>query len=342
MDLTVQTPENKSRMSNTIQQEKESGPSTAEKPSKSREIEIAALDTETGGIDPQKNGLISIAIVPPKGLKELKPLNVIIEFNKDLEYDHKALEINGFYPIEDRETKSFAWWQTIDGKRKCVKGHSEKEALEMTLTYLEVYLKDAFIAGCNIGFDKSFLLEACKRIDAAQELNSKSPKSFQYRLDKCLLRKTLELQTLALSAHIQNQITLPSTYKAPENKAPDPDLNSKEIKNNELKKGKKDKSETPSDIPSEGQPRAKKRRPSLSLNSIAEAVSESLGGKLGRATDQHDALEDAILTLRLTEELTKPWNIKREDITYKNKGKDGSPEEKTTKHQRDPEILSPF
>jgi DNA polymerase III epsilon subunit-like protein len=265
---------------------------------KPREIEIGAIDTETGGLDPQRNGLVTVAIVPPKHLKDLKPLSVLIEYNKALDYDHKALEVNGFFPIEDKKTGEFFWWQTVEGKRKCVKGMPEQEALELILTYLEVYLKDSFIAGCNIAFDKSFLLEACKRADRGQQKEgsgTKPQKSFQSRLDKCLLRKTIELQTLALCAHIQNRITLPYTSKPAETKAPEV-----------------------TETPPKGETKEKRRRrPSLSLNSIAKAVSECGEGtkddktkNIGRHGEQHDALEDATITLRLTEALTdSPWQI---------------------------------
>lgn len=277
---------------------------------KNREIEIGALDTETGGLNPQKNGLISIAVVPPKHLKELQPISVLIEYNDALVYETKALEVNGFYPIKDRETNEFFWWQTVNGKRQCTKGLPEKEAINIVLTYLEVYLKDSFIAGCNIGFDKSFLLEACKRIDASEpspstpvktSKSTKPSKSFQHRLDKCLLRKTLELQTLAICAHVQNQITLPYTSKPATSKAPDQRVpNDKDPRSN-------------------GVTEQTKRRPSVSLDSIAKAVSEadfqsgnSNAKEIKRDSDQHNALEDAILTLKLTEELTRPWEMKKD------------------------------
>jgi DNA polymerase III epsilon subunit-like protein len=276
-----------------------------------REIEIGALDTETGGLNPLENGLISVAIVPPKHFNKLKPLYVLLEYNKALKYDHKALEVNGFFPIEDKKTNEVFWWQTVEGKRKCVKGTKEEDAMEMVLSYLEVYLKDSFISGCNIGFDKSFLIEACKRADKNLGLSADSKKSFQARLDKCLLRKTIELQTLALCAHIQNQITLPCTSKPTESKAPD--KSQEEQKTTESKESKS------------------KRRPSLSLNSIAKAVSEIEGQKeIKRASDQHDALEDALLTLKLTETLAQPWNLKPPQET-----------KKKSKDSQNPEIITP-
>lgn len=243
---------------------------------KVEEVKISALDTETGGLNPQTDGLVSIAIAPPKEPKgpkkpNLKPLSLLLEYNKSLNYDHKALEVNGFYPIQDKQTNEFFWWQTINGKRVCTKGMPEKQALEATLTYMEVYLKDSFIAGVNIEFDKAFLHQACKRIDTENNKTKADKDSFCARLENCLLRKTIELQTLALCAHIQGVIKLPYTNKG-------------------------------------------FRRPSVSLNSIAKAVSEktpseAASKRLERTTEYHDALEDATLTLNIAETLTKPWNL---------------------------------
>jgi hypothetical protein len=123
------------------------------------------------------------------------------------------------------------------------------------------------------------------------------------------LRKTLELQTLALCAHIQNQITLPYTYKTYESKAPEPNDAVSNPKGKSKGAGKKP--------PEEKQTQPTKRKPSLSLNSIAQAISELQASqeqkenapKLSRTNDQHDALEDAILTLELTQILTKPWSL---------------------------------
>jgi hypothetical protein len=77
-----------------------------------------------------------------------------------------------------------------------------------------------------------------------------------------------------------------------------------------------------------------KRRPSLSLNSIAKAVSEVVKTPnqettkdIKRHGDQHDALEDATITLKLTEALTNStWMVnlpQEKDLKEMKKIKEG-------------------
>jgi oligoribonuclease (3'-5' exoribonuclease) len=291
-------------------------PPPQDPPINNKELQIGALDTETGGLNHDTDGLISVAIIPPKELKDLRPLEVLIAYNKNLNYDHQALEVNGFYPILDKEKNEFFWWMTEGGKRRCIKGMEEQGALDTIITYLEVYFKNAFIAGANIEFDKSFLLSACKRIDKNNETSPTNPKSFQKRLENCLLRKTIELQTLALCAHMQNQITLPYTRGGTKEKTtseppepPEPPKSSK---------GKGAKKTEPLDNQKTHQ------RPSVSLNSIAKAISKKTGETIIRESEKHSALEDALITLKLAQELTKPWepNLNRTKKETKKENKE--------------------
>ena len=249
-------------------------------PKKPLDIEFGALDTETGGLDPSIHGLITIGVAAPKSLPSIKPLVVLLEYDPKLEYDDKALEVNGFYPAFDSIQKKFYWWQTNEqGKRISLPGTPEKEAINDVLTYLESHLKNAFIAGCNISFDKAFLEATCKRIDKREGTDRNSPKSFQNRLDQCFSRKTIELQTLALSAHMQGYITLPYTYKGQNT-------------------GGKDK---------------KFRKPSVSMTSIVKAIKtkeddkKTINPVLGRTNEKHDVLEDTLISLQIAEYLLSPW-----------------------------------
>lgn len=53
---------------------------------------IATVDVETGGLNPEKNGVCSVTI---KKYDSSEVLNLFIKPNQGLRYDEKALEVNG-------------------------------------------------------------------------------------------------------------------------------------------------------------------------------------------------------------------------------------------------------
>lgn len=186
-------------------------PKKNESPSK---LKVASIDSETGGLRPHENtGLISIGLCPPTD-SGAKPLVLIIQYNHNLFYDPVALRVNGFNPVKDTTTEKWVWMtkNPTTGEKEFFKGINEKEALDQLFGYIETHLQGAIIAGCNIAFDKAFLEAAAKRVD---EKNRWGDFSYRDRLDQLFSRRTLEVQTLALAAHLQGFIKLPDNPKNP-------------------------------------------------------------------------------------------------------------------------------
>lgn len=139
-------------------------------------MKILILDVETGGLDPTKNPLLSI------GAKV---------FGKDLTFYGEcsprngtictdiALKINGLNPGKDGLM-------------------TEKELLEYFKTWCEINGPFDYMAGVNIGFDSMFLRVA----------------NIQYGFGDYYYRK-IEIQTIALMAHLQGLISLPIKKGAP-------------------------------------------------------------------------------------------------------------------------------
>jgi len=95
-------------------------------------------DVETGGFDPNINGLCSIAI---KAFNEDKRLNIFIKPNPNLVYNEQALKVNGLS------------LETLDKL-----GVTELEAVEKIKTFFRNNLSEKpTIIGQNIQFDVGFI-----------------------------------------------------------------------------------------------------------------------------------------------------------------------------------------
>jgi DNA polymerase III epsilon subunit-like protein len=152
---------------------------------------LAALDTETGGLNPQKNGLISIGAVTCKE----KTFEGIILPNPTLHYEQNALAINGF-----TLKKNPPRWEKLNtktGKPQEIQSKSEKTTLLELISFLNALPQHTPLAGCNIQFDINFLEAAAQR------------QGLQSALQKALDRPILDIRKLAKEAHQQGKITLP-------------------------------------------------------------------------------------------------------------------------------------
>ena len=139
----------------------------------------SALDTETGGLDPEICGLCSIALVAPNGdsfYSLIKPV-------PGMAYEERALKISGITLKQMEEV-----------------GRPEYAVVKDFLSFFSEKCSDSFCAGCNIAFDVGFVKAAAKRCGA---------ETYDLVCRK-FLRKTCELQTVALVAHEAGIIELPN------------------------------------------------------------------------------------------------------------------------------------
>lgn len=135
-------------------------------------MKILFIDTETGGIDPLENSLLSLGLVCWENLKIKDKLEIFISKEK-YNVTKKALEIN-----------------KIDLDELRTKGISEKEAKNKLLNFLKENFEDEKIvlAGHNVNFDISFL----KKIF---ESNDEFNQYFSYRaIDTATIFKFLSLR----------------------------------------------------------------------------------------------------------------------------------------------------
>lgn len=226
-------------------------------------IQLAGLDLETGGLDPQTHGICSIAIITDSG----KIFQKNVSPQENLTYDKKALAINGFILKKDEEDEPI--WAKINPKtnqEEPIESEPEETVLEEMLDFLQTHCQKTLLCGVNVNFDISFLKEAAKRYDRkitkniinpSNPSNTEEPKKshIAYPLEINFLRNTMELQTLALRAHMHGEITLPPNEKT-------------------------------------------KGLPHCNLNAIVKATINKT-----REDHTHDALEDAKLALESTQSL---------------------------------------
>jgi DNA polymerase III epsilon subunit-like protein len=165
-------------------------------------MRVTGLDIETGGLNPQTNGIISIGIIAPNK----KEFYQIVKPNLKLRYEKSALQVNKFQL--EKQKKELGWTHPNLTKSEtpppCL---PEDIVLENMIQFLEEHCQNSFITGCNIAHDKAFLLEAAKRVDQKNLKKTKNaagnPKktSAFFVLDKKFLHRTYELQTIALFLH---------------------------------------------------------------------------------------------------------------------------------------------
>ena len=181
-------------------------------------MRITGLDIETGGLHPEENGIISIAAMSPQKEKFYQ----VISPHPHLKYDPAALRINGFSLIDHPSGKP--QWQHQNQTPESV---SEGEALRRLLQFLRLHCQNSFIAGCNIAFDRAFLLAAARRNEKKTFLSDLFPKrqeNLLAPLEGEFLHRTLELQSIALFLHQANLIQLPQNKHNPS--VPSTSLNS--------------------------------------------------------------------------------------------------------------------
>lgn len=97
---------------------------------------LMVIDTETGGLDPERHALLSVAAVDSA---DDEAFTAIIRPNPDWIVEPEALEKNGF---------------TLDFLEK--NGRPEREVLQDLNLWLRSR-RSAFLAGQNIAFDRDFL-----------------------------------------------------------------------------------------------------------------------------------------------------------------------------------------
>jgi len=154
---------------------------------------LVALDTETGGFNSKKDGLISIGAINSKGEK----FEGIICPNPNLGYHAKALQVNGF-------TKNNQGWKkrnTQTGQLDPINCQTESEVLLGLIDFLKACGPETPLVGCSTNFDLRFLLEAAAR------------QGLSHALTTALNRPTADLRVLAKEAHKKGLIQLPTQLK---------------------------------------------------------------------------------------------------------------------------------
>lgn len=113
---------------------------------KSNNNNILVVDVETGGLDPEKNGICSVTL---KKYDDEPELTIFFKPNRKLKYEDKALEINNI-SMEELEDK----------------GVNEKTAVVTIQCFItENFDEKPIPLGQNTKFDLDFLKELFKRND---------------------------------------------------------------------------------------------------------------------------------------------------------------------------------
>jgi DNA polymerase III epsilon subunit-like protein len=135
--------------------------------------EVIVADTETGGLDPQKNPILTLSAI-----KSVSGESLDIKINPPdhLEVSEEALSVTGINLQDLREN-----------------GVSEGEAARMFSEF--VGGTPSLVAGCNFPFDMRFLREMYRRAGAPMPIS----------------HHCIDLQTVAFLAHEQGAIELPKS-----------------------------------------------------------------------------------------------------------------------------------
>lgn len=103
--------------------------------------DLIAIDVETGGLDPQRHALLSIAVVPSW---QYEPFHVCIQPGPGTRVDDEAAKVNGYTPER---------WEQHNAVL-------ESQALEMLVQWLKesgALQKKAGAVAHNAAFDRGFL-----------------------------------------------------------------------------------------------------------------------------------------------------------------------------------------
>jgi len=163
-------------------------------------MKFTAIDIETGGLNPEKNGIISIAVIAPNKEKFYQ----IVDPYPSLSYEDSALKINGFQLVAHK-TKT-RWHRNGNPELLSL---PEPTVLRNLVAFLKAHCSQSFIIGCHLAFDKSFLLEAAKRTDKKRLLDLIHPQTpILPTLENEFFCRVYELQSVALFAHNTGLIKL--------------------------------------------------------------------------------------------------------------------------------------
>lgn len=160
-----------------------------------KKFNLIALDLETGGLNPNKNGIITVSALCNNG----RAFHAIVEYNPKLIYEKEALAINGFTPLDIEDTfPKQTWWFFLENDQPRIeRGEKEKTVLENLINFHKE--NEPFITiGSNPNFDIGFLKEACRR--NAPEIEKKMGYLF--------FRRTIDLKNIAFLAYQANLIDL--------------------------------------------------------------------------------------------------------------------------------------
>ncbi len=152
-----------------------------EEPVPLRPCKMIIVDVETGGLDPERDALLSIAAIDAQTRDEFYSL---IRAPESLHISDDALRANGFE------------------RKACYSDERESELVVVDKFVEWLSMRDpAIIAGCNVKFDIAFINAAFKRSDIEDR--------------QMLGHRSFDLQTLALVAHLLLVIDLPVKHELP-------------------------------------------------------------------------------------------------------------------------------
>jgi DNA polymerase III epsilon subunit-like protein len=152
---------------------------------------LVALDTETGGFSPDRNGLVSVGAVNTQN----QTFEGVITPQPHLKYDTGALKVNGF-----TQTNNPPGWSkpnTDTGEIQKMNSQNEKTVLLNLFSFLNACGQNTPLAGCNLQFDLRFLKQAAARQNLTREYEA------------AFNRPIIELRDLAKEAHRNQTIQLP-------------------------------------------------------------------------------------------------------------------------------------
>lgn len=138
-----------------------------------RTLPLVVIDVETGGLDPQRDALLSVAAVDSR---DGARFHTLVRAAPGARISDEALAVNGFC------------------REDCLSlaRPAEADALRRLAAWLDA--RRPFIAaGCNVAFDAAFLRAAAARAGLALEIG----------------HRLFDIQTLALAAHALGAVTLP-------------------------------------------------------------------------------------------------------------------------------------
>ena len=158
-------------------------------------VNLAVVDTETGGLSPSKNPLIEIACYPiNENLVELKPYSspIIAPYDDNLVYNDQALKVNGtsMNQIENGESSKIVCKEFVEYLKSLKKGRNLPILIGHNLKF-DIGFLEAFLS-----FHKKDLWSLINKefqIDTMWWGRMKWPSSINYKLMTCCDNAGIEL-----------------------------------------------------------------------------------------------------------------------------------------------------